>query len=311
MTTSAERDARLRALLARMNAPFARALSGAELRAAIGRRGLESAIRHGALVRLLPDTYVSAAIAESHAARCAAVLRWGRGHVLLTGASVLHLYDQRFACPEKVHCVAALERRFRIPPWVALRRRRVGAWSSSVRGQSCVPLEEAVVDAWRAAAPDRRIGLVYEVLWRRIVTARALGRVAASASRVPERRRLLGVVEGFIAGDTSPAEVMARHEVFTGPAWRSLEWQVALIGAGRRRVADAVHRGARVVVEFDGAAFHDSPEAVRRDRERDAELAASGWITVRFGYRDLRDRPQWCRDALASVIASRWSRDGT
>ena len=59
--------------------------------------------------------------------------------------------------------------------------------------------------------------------------------------------------------------------------------------AGKR--VDMLWRAERVIVELDGRTFHDHPQAFERDRERDAELAARGWIVIRITWRRLKHEP--------------------
>jgi very-short-patch-repair endonuclease len=54
---------------------------------------------------------------------------------------------------------------------------------------------------------------------------------------------------------------------------------------------DFLFRGARVVVEVDGAAFHDGLLDHRRDAERDERLVAAGWTVLRFRWDDVVDHP--------------------
>jgi very-short-patch-repair endonuclease len=54
---------------------------------------------------------------------------------------------------------------------------------------------------------------------------------------------------------------------------------------------DFLFRGARIVVEVDGAAFHDGLVDRRHDAERDARLSASGWYVLRFRWDDVVNRP--------------------
>lgn len=61
----------------------------------------------------------------------------------------------------------------------------------------------------------------------------------------------------------------------------------------------------RTAVELDGAAYHHNLEARQRDINRDALLASIGVQSVRFGYRDIMDRPQWCRMTLIKIIKER------
>lgn len=54
---------------------------------------------------------------------------------------------------------------------------------------------------------------------------------------------------------------------------------------------DFLFRGARIVVEVDGAEFHDGLVDQRRDAERDARLTSAGWTVLRFGWDDVVHRP--------------------
>jgi very-short-patch-repair endonuclease len=56
---------------------------------------------------------------------------------------------------------------------------------------------------------------------------------------------------------------------------------------------DFVWRDVRVVVEVDGYAFHRSPSAFERDRERDAILTTNGWRVLRFTHAQITGRPAW------------------
>jgi|SRR5215211_276354 len=51
---------------------------------------------------------------------------------------------------------------------------------------------------------------------------------------------------------------------------------------------DAAWRAHRLVVELDGAAFHQTPDAFERDRERDADLLDAGFSTLRITHRRLK-----------------------
>jgi very-short-patch-repair endonuclease len=65
--------------------------------------------------------------------------------------------------------------------------------------------------------------------------------------------------------------------------------------------------GTPVLLECDGWAFHGLLRATfERDRERDAELAALGWITVRFTYRAITARPKQVAARIGDVVA-RWA----
>jgi very-short-patch-repair endonuclease len=55
---------------------------------------------------------------------------------------------------------------------------------------------------------------------------------------------------------------------------------------------DFVFEADRLVVETDGYRHHRTRQAFERDRARDATLAAAGYRTLRFSYRQLTDDPR-------------------
>jgi very-short-patch-repair endonuclease len=61
---------------------------------------------------------------------------------------------------------------------------------------------------------------------------------------------------------------------------------------------DFLFRGARIVVEVDGAEFHDGLVDQRRDEARDTRLEAAGWYVMRFRWDDVANRPQAVAHAI-------------
>jgi hypothetical protein len=70
---------------------------------------------------------------------------------------------------------------------------------------------------------------------------------------------------------------------------------------------DALFEDERVVVELDGYAFHDDRAAFERDRERDAILAAHGYVVVRITITRLTDAEA---DRLRATLRRRLSSRG-
>ena len=68
--------------------------------------------------------------------------------------------------------------------------------------------------------------------------------------------------------------------------------------------------GTPIVLECDGWATHGlSHDQFERDRRRDSELIAAGWIVVRFTYRAVTLAPGRTAERIRSVI-DRWHRAG-
>lgn len=71
------------------------------------------------------------------------------------------------------------------------------------------------------------------------------------------------------------------------------------------RPADIVWEDAKLVVEMDGAAFHNTPSRIERDKLRDSKLAALGYLVVRVTWKELSERPAAVIARIASTYALR------
>lgn len=75
--------------------------------------------------------------------------------------------------------------------------------------------------------------------------------------------------------------------------------------------------GDRVVIETDGRAWHDGPDAFHRDRTRDLALLGRGYIVIRLSYQQVLHEWQLVEPVVRAIIGRRehlWSaahrRDG-
>lgn len=72
-----------------------------------------------------------------------------------------------------------------------------------------------------------------------------------------------------------------------------------------RILPDFEWHGERVMVEVDGYRTHGTRRAFEADRARDAQLAANGWIVLRFTWRQLKHEPAVVLVRLAQTLALR------
>jgi very-short-patch-repair endonuclease len=70
-----------------------------------------------------------------------------------------------------------------------------------------------------------------------------------------------------------------------------------------KHLVDFLWREQRVVVEIDGFAFHGKRWSFERDRRRDAELQASGYVVLRFTWRALISERDLVLVRLAQTLA--------
>src|SRR5262249_5967363 len=101
---------------------------------------------------------------------------------------------------------------------------------------------------------------------------------------------------------------------------RGLRYRVDAALPGMRRRADLLFTSAQVAGFVDGCFWHGCPEHgtkpnnnaawwaekietnVKRDRDTDRRLSASGWIVLRFWEHEV---PQIAADQIAAVVANR------
>lgn len=176
--------------------------------------------------------------------------------------------------------------------------------SRIVDGVACTLPAQALLDAWRYSKPEDRRNLLWEALWARVCTWRQLQVEVERTSRVAGRRDLTRVLSWFEGGATTPLEVKAQYETFADARFRDFEWQVELSLPTRVATPDMLHRATKVAVELDGDTYHSTRAARDADRERRTDLAAAGYTVVGFGWRDVFDRPRWCRERLLATVAA-------
>jgi Transcriptional regulator, AbiEi antitoxin/Protein of unknown function (DUF559) len=70
-------------------------------------------------------------------------------------------------------------------------------------------------------------------------------------------------------------------------------------------VVDALFVAQRVIVELDSKEFHMDPIAFETDRERDADMLAHGFVTVRVTWERIEQRPRREAERLHVILAGR------
>ncbi|MFW7413596.1 DUF559 domain-containing protein [Demequina sp. SO4-18] len=271
------------------------------------RRQLDAAVAAGTVTRLLTGVYCGTAHALRPVVRSEALHLWHPAGAV-TGAGALHLYEPRLPAPARLDYLVATGQRRATPPWVTLHQTVPASGRIIAQGAVCAEMPRALLDAWRFAPPAHRRNLLYEALWARVCSWRTLAREVERAPRVAGRRDLVKVLGWFAEGATTPLEVRAKHETFADARFRDIEWQAELRLGPRRVVADMLHRAAMVVVELDGDRYHSTREARDGDRERQNDLTAAGYVTIRLGWDDIVRRPERSRRRVLTVVAGRLER---
>lgn len=70
-------------------------------------------------------------------------------------------------------------------------------------------------------------------------------------------------------------------------------------------IIDIAFPTSRIGIEADGDYWHSLEAAQKRDVRKDADLAARGWLVLRFWEREIRESPAKCIDRVLACIAER------
>lgn len=272
-----------------------------ELLAHWSRHHLDVTLADASVSRILPGVYASP-LHQRHLRVIAEAASLWAPRALVTGALALHLYNRELPGPELVDLATANGDTLHPPSWIhahqAGRPREYGL----PHGVPCTLSARAVLDAWRYSPAHQRPDVLWNALWTRVCTWRQLASEVQRWPRIACRRDLERMLGWFAEGATSPLEVRAKHETFVGATFREFEWQAEIMLTNRTVHVDMLHRQAKLVVELDGDTYHSTRADRQADRDRQNAIVASGFTVLRFGWRDIVDRPQWCRDQVRGAM---------
>lgn len=171
-----------------------------------------------------------------------------------------------------------------------------------VRGLCVVAAPEALCQAWASLPVDSAPAVVIDALASSLVSTDEALAAAGKRTRLPRRRAFERAVADFANGSHSYLEWRATREVFTTDAFPDLLRQHVVSVDRQTFRFDFFDASTLTAIEVDGAAFHDW----QSDINRDSALAGIGIHTLRYSYRDVTERPAWCRStALAALEARR------
>jgi hypothetical protein len=171
-----------------------------------------------------------------------------------------------------------------------------------VRGVPVTSLPRTLFDLAGSVAPAHVERAVEAALRMPHCTIGALHRILAELGRrgregTTTMRSILADRDHAYAATESELDLIGRAVV--API-AGIEWQVEMADdRGYIRRVDGLHRVGRLVIEWDGAAFHDTPRQRQLDDAGDARLRALGLDVVRFGWHDVTAAPEAVRAEVA------------
>lgn len=163
----------------------------------------------------------------------------------------------------------------------------------------------AVVTAHEQLPAGSRAEAVYSPVRQGIVTADMLSAALQGGYRIRARPELIRRIASAGTGAESFLEEEGAARVLTGREFSRIIRQHVVTVQRQLYRLDALDPLLLLNLEFDGARTHGTPEGRRKDAVRDLLLASIGMLTVRFTFREVMDRPEWCRDRVLEVMRTR------
>jgi hypothetical protein len=272
------------------------------VRGGLTEAALAARLRSGVWWRPLPRVVaLTASRALTREQRRLAALLWLPPCALLTHHDAADVWGIRPVAAYDVHL--GVERRHMPRPrpgYVVHRLDSVASDRTTRAGYPVTGLDRTVVDL-HDILPNRtdRRALVAHVFQTRRTTAARLHEAAERVPKLHHRDELLRTVDLAAAGAHSIGEMDA-YRWLVESGFPAPERQFPTLVAGRLRYLDAADPVLRIAYETDG--LHHGELAQRdADNERDVELAAEGWETVRLTTFRLRRDPERLRAAIARL----------
>jgi very-short-patch-repair endonuclease len=282
-----------------------RAFTFGELASASSLSAARTAIANGVVVRLMRNTYVAAEHSDSLAGRTSAALRWLGPPAAIGGLAALYAFRLIDEAPSTLEVIVPVGTRRACPYWLRLTCASYefpvawwGDWPVATPGF-------ALAQAFGHVPRTQQSDLVFGTLRSRTFTVPEARLALTSMPRVRDRRRLARLLDSASAGAESHLEHVSLTSVFNTKEFSTLIRQHHLRVDGQRFRLDMYDAQTRTAIELDGAAFHDGAGQRERDLRRDAALASVGILTIRLSYRDVTNRPEWCRATVRATLRAR------
>ncbi len=259
-----------------------------QILALISRRAFDAELKTGALQRIWQGIYCRGEQDDFLRLR-GLDLSCGTGVATCLGtAAAMHGFDTEE--PVDLHVLNPPGCRLRSADGLVVHRRD-GAPLVMVDGRRATSPAWTAVEVARGLRRPRALATLDAALRSGTCTRADVWRAAIEQAG---RRGIVAVRNLIALADVraeSPMESEARLAMIDGglpiPA---LQFEI-VDGNGELRRLDFAWPEARVAVEYDGVEWHSGPDAMKRDRRRQAALRDVGWVAMAIVFEDVRYRP--------------------
>jgi very-short-patch-repair endonuclease len=189
-------------------------------------------------------------------------------------------------------------------PGVLIHRVRALGWDESdeVDGIPVTSPARTVVDLAASRGERELEELLAEAYARTSLSRRQIVRLLERYPRRHGRKTLAKLVDSGVV----PARIRSKAERMLLALIRDARLPSPMVNTRLCGYeVDFLWPDHRVVVEFDGHAFHASRPQRDRDSRRDQDLALDGYVVIRVTWRQLTEEPRRLVRRIASILAQR------
>jgi very-short-patch-repair endonuclease len=269
---------------------------------------LDSHIGRGQLVRVFPRVYRLRDSADDAMTALRAALLHAGPQSALSHTTALAVWGVR-ELERPLHLTVEESIRRAGAPGVIVHRRKAfdpnSAQCVDRHGLRVTRLHRAVVDSWPLLPVAERRPLALDLVNRRLVTGDQLAEALDERPNVGGRRLLGQTIELIADGVRSELEAHGVLNVFRNRSLPRSVGQYPVQLPSKVVRLDRAWPEVKLAVELDSAQHHTSPEDRRADLERDREMAALGWVVLRFTYAEVLRDPHGVRAKVLAVYRAR------
>lgn len=252
---------------------------------------------NGELVRILPGILVLPDLVDDWETRLRAGIGWLGPDAIVTGHAAARLTFWP-DCPHDDLSFARAAPPPRQQGWPVM---RMTVPPEMVRRRGWLLMTSPAYTAVELAVGDRGGEIIDRALRSRTATLRQMwDALAAMPNRRgnEQRRWLLNDSRDKPWSELERAghRLLRRHHI---KGWQANAWAPTASGG---YAVDVLFRAQRLVVEFDGYAFHSDADAFEWDRRRRNELVLSGYTVINFTWAQVITDPDWVIDCIRQAI---------
>lgn len=243
--------------------------------------------------------YLLAGAADTPPARLRAAVQRGGSNAAGTGATALRFYG--LEVPTRDLCIAVpAKHHAQVPDVTVLRDLDKSESLTTRRGLALVSQERALLDALRTLPISSARQLMFSALQGRWTAADRINSWVETHPGCRGNRQLRELAALAASGSHSEGECLLAELMHAAGISGWAANKRIYDADGLAGIADFCFEEQRVIIEFDGYAWHSDHEKFEHDRVRQNRLI--GWKILRFTWTHLTQNPDYVIRAIKEAL---------